>query len=126
MSPAPGAGTADRAAQLAAAVSALGQPDWAADAARLAGRGTPEAPGATPTYRELARTGLELVEGLAGEGRWDEAAAQARHLSRYFAGAREQLHAVAGEAFDGLHAAVRARDPEELEDFADLLRTLFP
>ena len=126
MSPAPGAGTADRAAQLAAAVSALDQPEWAADAARLAGGETPEAPGAAPTYRELARTGLDLVEALAGEGRWDDGARQARHLSRYFAGARHQLHAVAAEAFDGLHAAVRARDADELEDFADLLRTLFP
>ena len=126
MTPAPRAGTADRAAQLAAAVSALGQPEWAADAARLAGGEAPEALGPPPTYRDLARTGLDLVEELAGEGRWDEAAVQARHLSRYFAGARQKLHAVAGEAFDGLHAAVRARDAEELEDFADLLRTLFP
>jgi len=124
MSSAPGAGTADRAAQLAAAVSALDQPEWAADAARLAGGPPPEA--AVPTYRDLARAGLDLVESLVGEGRWDDAAIQARHLGRYFAGARQQLHAVAGEAFDGLHAAVRARDPEELEDFADLLRTLFP
>jgi hypothetical protein len=124
MSPAPGAGTADRAAQLAAAVSALGEPEWAADAARLAG-GDPPKP-SPPTYRDLARTGLDLVEALAGEGRWDDAAVQAHHLSRYFAGARRQLHAVPAEAFDGLHAAVRARDPEELEDFADLLRTLFP
>ena len=126
MTPAPRAGTADRAAHLAAAVSALDQREWAADAARLAGGEPPEAAGAVPTYRELARTGLDLVEGLAGEGRWDDAAGQARYLSRYFAGARQQLHAVAAEAFDGLHASVRARDADELEDFADLLRTLFP
>ena len=125
MSQARGAGTADRAAQLAAAVAVLGQPEWAADAARVAGvESLPPAP--APTYRELARSGLDLVEALAGEGRWDEAAGQARHLSRYFAGARQHLHAVAGEAFDGLHAAVRARDADELEDFADLLRTIFP
>jgi hypothetical protein len=125
MSPVPGAGTADRAAQLAAAVSALDQAEWAADAARIAGSGPPGADVPAPTYRDLARAGLELVEALAAEERWTDAAAQARHLSRYFAGTGAQLHAVAGAAFDGLHAAVLARDPEEVEDFGELVREIF-
>jgi hypothetical protein len=125
MSPVPGAGTADRAAQLAAAVSALDQAEWAADAARIAGSAPRGARVPAPTYRDLARAGLELVEALAAEERWTDAAAQARHLSRYFAGTRAQLHAVAGAAFDGLHAAVLARDPEELEDFGELVREIF-
>ncbi|MDX6554903.1 MAG: hypothetical protein QOD86_1098 [Miltoncostaeaceae bacterium] len=125
MSPAPGAGTPDRAVQLAAAVSALGQPEWAADAVRIAGREPRDAEGPTPSYRELARAGLELVEALAGEERWADAAGQARHLSRYFSDTRDQLHAVAGAAFDGLHAAVLARDPDEVEDFGELVREIF-
>jgi hypothetical protein len=125
MSAGSGAGTADRAAQLAAAVSALGQPEWAADATRIAGAEPLDPDAAAPTYRDLARAGLDLIEALAAEERWADAAAQAGHLSRYFAGTRDQLHAVAGAAFDGLHAAVLARDPDELEDFGELVREIF-
>ena len=125
MSPAPGAGTSDRAAQLAAVVSALGQPVWAADAVRIAGGESPDAGPSAPTYGDLAHAGLELIEALAGEERWADAAGQAGHLSRYFSGTRDQLHAVAGAAFDGLHAAVLARDPDEVEDFGELVREIF-
>lgn len=115
------------AATLAAAAAAIGDPSWSAEAARLAGM-APAVDGGEPrpSYRTLARAGIDVVEALAGQVRWDEAAAQAERLAGYFASARPRLHAVAGEGFDGLHAAARARDPEELADFVGLLRELFP
>lgn len=79
-----------------------------------------------PTYRDVARRGLDDVEALAGAGRWEEAATRAGELTAVFRAARAHLHAVAGEAFDGLLAAARARDEDELADFADLVRELFP
>jgi hypothetical protein len=74
----------------------------------------------------VARGGLADVEALAEAGRWDDAALRAGELTEIFRAARPHLHAVAGEAFDGLLAAARARDRDELGDFAELVRELFP
>ena len=124
MTPGAGTGAPERAAYLAAVAAAIGQPEWRADAARIAGADPPPPP-APPTYRDLALAGTDLVEALAAQGRWDEAGIQARHLTRYFTSVRAELHAVAGEAFNGLYAAVLARDPEEIDDFLSLLREIF-
>jgi hypothetical protein len=113
-----------RAARLAAAVAGLGDPAWRADAERIAGAPAPGT-AAPPTYGELAVTGVALVEALATGGRWDEAAGQARHLTRFFTAERRRLSPVAGHVFDGLQAAAIARDPDELRDFADLVREMF-
>lgn len=139
------AAIAEPAAYLAFAARAIGDSDWGEHASRLAGEtadepasrrpraraarradATPEVLSEQPTYRGLARAGLDLVEALAAAERWDEAAVQARHLSRYFRSAGTRLHAVAGEGFDGLHAASRACDRGELTDFVELLHELFP
>lgn len=109
---------------MAAAAGRLGEDEWSRSAARLA-EAPPPVLEVAPTYRELALVGIDLVEELAGAGRWDDAAEQARHLTRYFRAPGGVLHQVAGESFDGLHAAARARDPEGLGDFTDLLRELF-
>lgn len=119
------AAAAARAAWVAAAAERLGQGEWHRDAVRLAGATPVPVLEAVPTYRELALAGIDVVEQLAGAGRWPEAAEQARHLRRYFSAPGGVMHQVAGESFDGLHAAVRARDAEELEDFIALLRELF-
>lgn len=119
------AAPARRAAWVAAAVERLGEAEWHVAAARVAGAAPVPVLDAPPTYRELALAGVEVVEGLAGEGRWPEAAEQARHLRRYFSAPGGVMHQVAGESFDGLHAAVLARDAEELDDFTALLRELF-
>ena len=85
--------------------------------------GAPEAP---PTFGEVARWGTAVVEGLAREGRWDEAAAQARHLRGFFAREGGHLGPVAAPTFDGLLAAVLARDPDEVADFTALIGEIFP
>ena len=36
-----------------------------------------------------------------------------------------ELHPVAGESFEGLRAAAHAHDPDQLDDFVDLLREIF-
>lgn len=110
---------------MAAAAARLGREEWRRSAARLAGGEPSPTVAEPPTYRELAGTGVVLVERLAAQGRWTEAAEQAGHLTRYFAGVRWELHPVAAQSFDGLQAAARARDRDELADFADLLRELF-
>lgn len=116
---------AGEAARLAAAVAWLGETGWRDDAARVAGDAV-AASDAPPTYGEVARRGTAVVEGLAAAGRWDEAAGQARHLRAFFA--REGLHLgpVAAPTFDGLLAAVLARDLDEIGDFTALVRELFP
>jgi hypothetical protein len=115
------------AARLAAAVAWLGEPERRDDAARLAGE-RPPAPtgGAPPSFGEVARGGTALVEGLAAEGRWDEAAAQARHLRAFFAREGRHLGPVAAPTFDGLLAAVIARDADEVSDFTALIGEIFP
>jgi hypothetical protein len=116
---------ADHAARLAAAVAWLDEEGWRQEADRLAA-GAPHPPAdAPPTWGEVARAGLAVVEGLAAEDRWAEASAQARYLRRFFAGPGRALSPIAGQIFDGLLAATLARDEQELEDFAELVRELF-
>lgn len=118
---------AARAARLAAAVGRLGDGRWREDAARLAGEHRPaRADEAPPSFGELARRGVSVVEALVGAGRWDEAAVQARHLHAFFAREGGHLGPVAAPAFDGLLAAVLARDPDEVADFTALIAELFP
>jgi hypothetical protein len=116
-----------QASRLAAAVAWLSEVQWRDDAARLAGARAPEArQAAPPTFGEVARWGTALVEGLAREGRWDEAAGQARHLRAFFAREGRRLGPVAGPTFDGLLGAVIACDPDEIGDFTALVREIFP
>lgn len=115
------------AARLAGAVAWLPEDGWRDDAARLAESGTPERTnGGPPTFGEIARWGTAVVGGLAAEGRWDEAAGQARHLRAFFAREGGHLGPVAAPTFDGLLAAVLARDPAEVADFTELIGELFP
>lgn len=116
---------AERAARLAASVAWLSDADWSREIARLAEDGPAPASADPPTVGEVARDGVALVEGLAAGGRWDEAAAQATHLARYFAREGIRLGPITADAFDGLRAAALARDPDELADFVELLREMF-
>ena len=115
---------ADRAARFAAAVAWLDEPAWAGRVSALAGDVAP-AP-SRPTYRELATAGTGLVAALADEGRWDEAAEEARDLKRLFGSTPDELGPIVMDAFDGLLAAAVARDRDELEDFVELVEALFP
>ena len=118
---------AERAARLAAAVAWLSDADWSREVGRLAPDGASPSPSPDPpTMGEVARDGVALVEGLAGRGRWDDAAVQATHLARYFAREGMRLGPITADAFDGLRAAALARDPDELADFVELLREMFP
>ena len=118
---------ADRAAHLAAAVAWLGDPAWAGRVAALAGNGSsPEPSPEPPTYGDVAAAGTGLVVALADAGRWEEAAAEARTLKRFFGSTPVDLGPIAVQAFDGLLAASLARDRGELEDFVDLVDLLFP
>jgi hypothetical protein len=118
---------AAQAARLAAAVAWLPEAAWRDDAARLAGSHTPGRPqDAPPTFGEVARWGTAVVEGLAREGRWDEAAEQAGYLRAFFAREGGHLGPIATPTFDGLLAAVLARDRGEVGDFTALIREIFP
>jgi hypothetical protein len=118
---------AARAARLAAAVAWLDEGRWRDDASALAGPAWPGPPrDGPPTFGEVARSGTAVVEGLAREGRWDEAAGQARHLLAFFAREGGHLGPVAAPTFDGLLAAVLARDAAEVADFTALIGELFP
>jgi hypothetical protein len=114
------------AARLARAVGWLGEARWRDDAAALAGGAPPAPRNGPPTFGEVARWGTAVVEGLAGEGRWDEATGQARHLRSFFAREGGHLGPMAAPTFDGLLAAVLARDPDEVADFTALIREIFP
>jgi hypothetical protein len=115
------------AGRLAAAVAWLSETRWGDDVARLAGaQARAEPAGAPPTYGDVARDGTAVVEGLARAGRWDEAAAQARHLKAFFSREGSHLGPVAAPTFDGLLAAAIARDADEVADFTALIRELFP
>jgi hypothetical protein len=114
------------AARLAAAVAWLGEPAWTEAVARLAGAEGAARQEEPPTFGEVARWGTAVVEGLAGVGRWDEAAGQARHLRAFFMREGGHLGPVAAPTFDGLLAAVLARDPDEVGDFTALIREIFP
>lgn len=116
---------AAHAARLAASAAWLREAGWRDDAARLAA-GEEAERADPPTYGDVAREGTALVEGLARERRWDEAAGQARHLRAFFAREGYRLGPVAAPAFDGLLAAALARDHDEIDDFTALIRELFP
>ena len=69
--------------------------------------------------------GLDVVERRARAGDWDAARHQAAFLADFFTRMRKQLHGVAGVAFEGLAAAARAADLDDLDEHADLIRALF-
>lgn len=118
---------AQDAVRLSRLVAALGDRAWSGDldpltAVPATAAGTADAP---PTYGDIARAGTDLVASLSGDGRWDEAAVQARHLRRLFAATGMSLGPIAAQAFDGLLAATLARDPDELRDFVELVGEMF-
>jgi hypothetical protein len=114
---------AHAAARLAGIADALGETEWSAE---LRGSGVDPIPTAhSPTWSEVAMTGLEVVDGLARTGDWDAARHQASFLADFFTRMRKQLHGVAGVAFEGLASAARAHDLDDLGEHADLIRELF-
>lgn len=123
MSSGPAAGDAVRLSRL---VAAIGDRAWSGDLDPLSAvPPTADAVGPPPTYREIARAGTDLVASLAGEGRWDLASVQARHLRRFFGATGMSLGPIAPQAFDGLLAATLARDADELRDFVELVEEMF-
>jgi hypothetical protein len=117
--------SAQGASRLAAAVAGLGASDWQAELIALGAAAPGDAPHVTPTYEELATAGTATVVALVAEGRWEDATRQADRLTELFRANRHHLHPVAAESFDGLRAAVRARDRGEVDDFVELLGELF-
>lgn len=117
--------SAEGASRLAAAVAGLGDTDWHAELIALGAEPSAGGPPGTPTYELLATAGTVTVSALVDEGRWDDAARQADRLTELFRLNRHHLHPVAAESFDGLRAAVYARDRDEVADFVDLLGELF-
>jgi hypothetical protein len=111
--------------RLATAVAGLGDEDWVGELVALGATVGDDARKGVPTYERLATAGTDTVAELVAAGRWDEASRQARRLTALFRRTRHQLHPLAAESFDGLHAAARARDREEVGDFVELLRELF-
>jgi hypothetical protein len=123
MSDEAGADLNDAAARLAGIADALGESDWRDELRR---HGVVPAPvDAPPTWGRVALTGLDVVEGLAATGQWDDARHQAAFLADFFTRMRRRLHGVAGVAFEGLALAARARDREDLDVHAELIRELF-
>ncbi len=123
MSQEAGADLKDAAARLAGIADALGESDWSDELRR---RGAvPVPPTGPPTWGEVAMTGLDVVEGLAQAGSWDDARHQAAFLADFFTRTRKQLHGVAGVAFEGLALAARGHDREDLDEHAELIRALF-
>jgi len=113
----------DATARLAGIADALGETEWADELRR---RGVVPTPAAVaPTWGDVAMTGLVVVTSLARDGDWDGARHQAAFLADFFTRMRKQLHGVAGVAFEGLSMAARARDAEDLDEHADLIRELF-
>lgn len=118
---------ADEAIRLASLVARLDRPAWIGDLTRLMGDGREAGAGeSTPRYGEVARSGTRLVSALADRAMWDEAAIQARHLKRFFGVTGTSLGPIAEQTFDGLLAACLAREPEELQDFVELIAEMFP
>jgi hypothetical protein len=118
-----GADLADAAARLAGIADALGESAWSQELRR---HGVTPAPQSTPpTWGQVALTGLDVVEGLTANGDWDDARHQAAFLADFFTRTRKQLHGVAGVAFEGLAQAAGARDRDDLDEHAELIRALF-
>ena len=88
----------------------------------------PSAPadGEPTSYRDLARGGLGRVLALSGDGEWEAAGAEARHLKVVFAEAADRFGPIPSQVFDGVLAACMARDADELSDFAELVGEMFP
>jgi len=118
-----GAERVDAAARLAGIADALGETEWSAEL-RRSGVAPIPAPH-PPTWGEVAMIGLDVVERRARAGDWDAARHQAAFLADFFTRMRKQLHGVAGVAFEGLAAAARAADLDDLDEHADLIRALF-
>lgn len=118
-------GPAAGAARLAGLVAWIGDPAWSEELDALAGTADARSAASRPTHGDIARAGTGLVAGLVEEARWDEAARQARRLRSYFFATGMELGPIAAQTFDGLLAAVLARDPEEVADFVDLVAELF-
>lgn len=116
-------GVSRAAARIAALAGRLDDPEWQRSAAALVSGGAPDET-VGDSFADLATAGLDLVEGLAGEGRWDEARDHAERLARHFHAMRRRLHPVAAIGFGGLYDAVRARDREAMDDSADLIREI--
>ncbi len=115
-----------QAARLARLVAWIGDGAWGEELTVLADTTDAPAPAErAPTHGDLARAGTALVARLAEEGRWEEAAGQARRLRAYFFATGMELGPVAAQAFDGLLAAALARDPDELTDFVELVAEMF-
>ena len=112
-------------ARLALAVAGLGDDAWRRELEDLGapppGRDVP----AAPTYEHVATAGAATVKALVADDRWDAARSQADRLTALFRLNRHHLHPVAAESFDGLRAAVHARDREEVDDFLALLDEMF-
>ena len=119
----PSVETTDAVARLAGLVESLGEFEWR-DYVRAAGI-NPHPDFGSPTWGNLARTGLDVVEYYAARDEGVCARDHAAFLADYFMRTRKQLHGVAGVAFEGLSLAARAHDTDELEDHADLIRELF-
>lgn len=118
-----GADLPDAAARLAGIAKALGETSWSEELGRLGAVADDRV--AAPTWGQVAITGLDVVEGLASADRWDDARHQAAFLADFFTRMRKQLHAIAGGAFEGLAAAARAHDADDLDEHARLIRELF-
>ncbi|WP_217915812.1 hypothetical protein [Miltoncostaea marina] len=78
------------------------------------------------TFHDVARTGVDRLVALSRAGAWPEAVDVARSLKATFLEARPVLGPIPPEVFDGALAACLARDAEELDDFLDLAREIFP
>ena len=119
-------GPAAEAARLARLVAWIGDRAWGEELAALAeSRDAPGPAERTATHGDIARAGTALVAALAEQGRWDDAAAQARRLRAYFFATGMELGPIAPQAFDGMLAAALARDPDELADFVELVAEMF-
>lgn len=82
--------------------------------------------GSGRSYRDVARGGVDRLVALSRAGAWPEAVDVARSLKATFTEAAGVLGPIPPEVFDGALAACLARDAEELDDFLDLAREIFP
>jgi hypothetical protein len=111
---------------LAATVATLDEPGWLNELRPLAGPEPGPPPVTGPTYHAVVDAGLALVAGLTAHDRWKDAEGQVELLADWCVRHRTALHPVAVVAFEGLHSAIRARDPDETADHLELLDELFP
>ncbi|MEQ9113667.1 MAG: hypothetical protein RID94_05355 [Miltoncostaeaceae bacterium] len=105
--------------RLAVVARGLGDGTWHDQLVSYGARAVDE-PSAPPTYEQVAVAGMAAVAELLDEG-----FAVADRLTRVFRVDPDDMPSVAVESFDGLRAAIAARDPEEVQDFVDLLAEMF-